>query len=85
VTGAEGLRGGKRLVVGIARGGLYNEDLGYISAEHTESSLKSVFGFFEPLRYLIRRRRGRRDGPGCEGRLDEERRRSDRWPQKVTA
>jgi len=44
-TGAEGLCGGKRVVVGIARGGLYGEASGNISAEHAERYLKFVFSF----------------------------------------
>jgi len=44
-TGAEGLCISKRVVVGIARGGVYGEDSGNISAEHCESYLKYVFGF----------------------------------------
>ena len=44
-TGVEGLAGDKRVIVAIARGGLYGEDSGQRSVEHAERYLTSVFGF----------------------------------------
>ncbi|MAK98248.1 MAG: FMN-dependent NADH-azoreductase [Citromicrobium sp.] len=45
-TGAvEGLSGGKRVIVAIARGGLYGEDSEQRSVEHAERYLTSVLGF----------------------------------------
>ena len=44
-TGAEGLMGGKRVVVAVARGGLYGEDSGQRSFEHAELYLANVFAF----------------------------------------
>ena len=45
-TGAvEGLMGGKRVIVAIARGGLYGEDSEQRSVEHAERYLTSVLGF----------------------------------------
>ena len=44
-NGAEGLAGGKRILVAIARGGFYGPETAYVSAEHAESYLRSVFGF----------------------------------------
>lgn len=45
-TGAvEGLAGGKRVIVAVARGGLYGEDSAQRSIEHAERYLESVFAF----------------------------------------
>lgn len=44
-TGAEGLMGDKRVIVAIARGGLYGEESGQRSVEHAERYLQSVLGF----------------------------------------
>lgn len=44
-AGAEGLAGGKRVVVAIARGGLYGEDSAQRSIEHAERYLAGVFAF----------------------------------------
>lgn len=44
-NGPEGLAGGKRVVVALARGGFYGAETAYISAEHAESYLRAVFGF----------------------------------------
>lgn len=41
----EGLMGGKRVIVAIARGGLYGEDSAQRSVEHAERYLTSVLGF----------------------------------------
>ncbi|PIW54501.1 MAG: FMN-dependent NADH-azoreductase [Sphingomonadales bacterium CG12_big_fil_rev_8_21_14_0_65_65_10] len=41
----EGLMGGKRVIVAIARGGLYGEDSAQWSVEHAERYLTSVLGF----------------------------------------
>jgi FMN-dependent NADH-azoreductase len=42
-SGAEGLAGGKRVIVAISRGGFYGPD--NAAAEHLESYLRTVFGF----------------------------------------
>nr|WP_042671296.1 FMN-dependent NADH-azoreductase [Methylobacterium sp. B34] len=43
--GPEGLAGGKRVIVALARGGFYGPESAAVSAEHAESYLKTVFGF----------------------------------------
>lgn len=43
--GAEGLAGGKRVIVVVSRGGLYGAGSAAAAAEHVESYLKTVFGF----------------------------------------
>ena len=42
---AEGLMGGKRVIVAVARGGLYGEGSAARSVEHAERWLADVFGF----------------------------------------
>ena len=44
-NGPEGLAGGKRVIVAVARGGFYGEGTAAVSAEHAESYLRSVFSF----------------------------------------
>ena len=44
-AGAEGLMRGKRVIVAVARGGLYGEDSGQRSIEHAERYLADVFAF----------------------------------------
>ncbi len=44
-SGPEGLAGGKRVIVAVARGGFYGPEGAAASAEHAESYLRSVFGF----------------------------------------
>jgi len=45
-TGAvEGLAGAKRVIVAVARGGLYGEDSGQRAIEHAERYLETVFAF----------------------------------------
>ncbi len=44
-TGPEGLAGGKRVIVTIARGGFYGPGSPAAGAEHVESYLRAVFGF----------------------------------------
>ena len=44
-NGAEGLAGGKRVIVALARGGMYGGESPSASAEHAETYLKTVFGF----------------------------------------
>lgn len=43
--GPQGLAGGKRVIVALARGGLYGEGAPAASFEHGETYLKAVFGF----------------------------------------
>ena len=43
--GAQGLAGSKRVVIALARGGLYGKGAPYASLEHGETYLKAVFGF----------------------------------------
>jgi FMN-dependent NADH-azoreductase len=44
-TGAEGLAGGKRVVIALARGGFYGAETPQAAAEHLETYLRTVFGF----------------------------------------
>ena len=44
-TGPEGLAGGKRVIVALARGGKYDKGSPAASLEHLESYLRSVFSF----------------------------------------
>lgn len=43
--GAEGLAGGKRVILAVARGGVYAPGSPHHAYEHAESYLKAVFGF----------------------------------------
>jgi len=43
--GAEGLAGDKRVIIAIARGGVYGAALPSAAAEHAETYLRTVFGF----------------------------------------
>jgi FMN-dependent NADH-azoreductase len=45
-AGAEGLVGGKRVIVAIARGGIYGPDTSVAPMEHVETYLRAVFTFF---------------------------------------
>lgn len=44
-NGPEGLAGGKRVVIALARGGFYDAGSPAASLEHLESYLRGVFGF----------------------------------------
>ena len=44
-SGPEGLSGAKRVIVAVARGGLYGADSGQAAFEHVESYLSAVFAF----------------------------------------
>ena len=44
-TGAEGLAGGKRVILTIARGGFYGPGTPHQAFEHAETYLRTVFGF----------------------------------------
>lgn len=44
-TGAEGLAGGKRVIVAISRGGFYGAETPNAAGEHLETYLRWVFGF----------------------------------------
>ena len=44
-SGPEGLAGGKRVIVALARGGFYDAGSPASSLEHLESYLRGVFGF----------------------------------------
>lgn len=44
-AGPEGLAGGKRVIVALARGGFYAEGSPVFALEHAESYLRGVFGF----------------------------------------
>ena len=44
-NGPEGLAGGKRVIIGLARGGIYDAGSPAASLEHLESYLRGVFGF----------------------------------------
>jgi FMN-dependent NADH-azoreductase len=45
-AGPQGLAGGKRVIVALARGGLYGEGAPAQSMEHAETYLKGIFGFW---------------------------------------
>lgn len=44
-NGAEGLAGGKRVIIALSRGGFYGTDTPYAAGEHLETYLRWVFGF----------------------------------------
>jgi FMN-dependent NADH-azoreductase len=44
-NGPEGLAGGKRVIVALARGGFYDQGSPAAALEHLESYLRGVFGF----------------------------------------
>ncbi len=44
--GPQGLAGGKTVVLGLSRGGIYSTSEGGNATEHQESLLKVIFGFF---------------------------------------
>ena len=44
-AGAEGLAGGKRVVLALSRGGFYGADSPHAAFEHQESYLRTMFGF----------------------------------------
>ena len=44
-NGPEGLAGGKRVVIGLARGGFYDQGSPAAALEHLESYLRGVFNF----------------------------------------
>jgi FMN-dependent NADH-azoreductase len=44
-SGPIGLASGKRVIVGVARGGVYAQGSPFASSEHAETLLRSVFGF----------------------------------------
>jgi FMN-dependent NADH-azoreductase len=44
-NGAEGLAGGKRIIIALARGGLYGEGSPAAAIEHAETYLRGVFAF----------------------------------------
>jgi FMN-dependent NADH-azoreductase len=44
-AGVEGLAGGKRVIIAVSRGNLYGAGAPAAAYEHTESYLRSVFGF----------------------------------------
>ena len=43
--GAQGLAGGKRVILALSRGGFYGEGTPHAAFEHGESYLRAVFGF----------------------------------------
>jgi FMN-dependent NADH-azoreductase len=44
-TGAEGLAGGKRVIIALARGGIYHSGSPAAALEHLETYLRGVFNF----------------------------------------
>ena len=44
-NGPEGLAGGKRVIIALARGGIYSEGSPAFALEHLESYLRAVFNF----------------------------------------
>lgn len=53
--GAEGLVGGKRVIVALSRGGVYSEGAPIAADEHAETLLRTVFGYMgiDNLQFLI--------------------------------
>ncbi|MES2056134.1 MAG: NAD(P)H-dependent oxidoreductase [Pseudomonadota bacterium] len=45
-AGPEGLVGGKRVIIALSRGGIYGAEGPAAAAEHTETYLRTIFGFF---------------------------------------
>ena len=45
-SGAQGLAGGKTVIVASSRGGFYGPDTPLAALDHQESYLRTVFGFF---------------------------------------
>lgn len=45
-AGVEGLAGGKRVIIAVSRGNVYGVDTPNAAYEHTETYLRSLFGFF---------------------------------------
>ncbi|NHO32760.1 FMN-dependent NADH-azoreductase [Acetobacter fallax] len=43
--GVEGLAKGKRVIIALSRGSFYGQETPYATAEHTETYLRTVFGF----------------------------------------
>ena len=52
--GPEGLAGGKRVIVALARGGFYHQGAPAEALEHLETYLKSVFGFIGIVPEFVR-------------------------------
>ncbi len=54
-NGPEGLAGGKRVIVALARGGLYGEGSPFAHYEHAETLLRGVLGFIgiHDLQFVI--------------------------------
>jgi len=44
-TGPEGLAGGKRVIIALARGGFYNQGSPAAALEHLETYLRGIFNF----------------------------------------
>jgi FMN-dependent NADH-azoreductase len=44
-NGPEGLAGGKRVIIALARGGIYSEGSPMTALEHVETYLRGVFNF----------------------------------------
>jgi FMN-dependent NADH-azoreductase len=62
-AGAEGLMGGKRIIVAISRGGLYGPETPLAFAEHQETYLRAVFGFLGVQNITFIRAEGVAFGP----------------------
>lgn len=62
-SGAEGLVGGKRIIVAISRGGMYGPETPQAAADHQETYLKSVFGFLGVTDLVFIRAEGIAYGP----------------------
>jgi FMN-dependent NADH-azoreductase len=62
-AGAQGLLGGKRVVIASSRGGIYGPDSPAASFEHQESHLRSLFGFLGVTQIDVVRAEGVRISP----------------------
>lgn len=52
-AGPEGLMGGKRVILALARGGFYGPGTASVPAEHAEHYLRTVFGFMGIVPELV--------------------------------
>ena len=66
--GAEGLLGGRRILVASSRGGFYGADTPLAAMDHQESHLKSFFGFLGIADLEIIRAEGMMMGPAVRER-----------------
>jgi len=71
-NGAEGLAGGRKLIVVSARGGFYGSETGRASLDHQETYLRGFFGFLGVTDIEFVRAEGVAMGPDARARALEE-------------